>query len=164
MILTTGPYLEVQTLDGILAGGLARANDSIDLKVRVQCPSWIDIDRIQVLVNGRAMESLNFTRESHKEWFTDGVTKFDRIIPIPLNEDAHLIVVAYGSDSDLKIGYGTSGQAGIRPCAYNNPIFVDLDGDGFTPNGDTLGFRLPSGRISVNDAKKQLEQAGLSLD
>ena len=84
MILTTGPYLEVQTLDGILAGGLARANDSIGLKVRVQCPSWIDIDRIQVLVNGRAIESLNFTCESHKEWFTDGVVKFDRTIPIPL--------------------------------------------------------------------------------
>ena len=161
MILTTGPYLEVQTLDGILAGGLARANDSIDLKVRVQCPSWIDIDRIQVLVNGSAAESLNFTRESHKEWFTDGVVKFDRIIPIPLSEDAHLIVVAYGSDSDLKIGYGTSGQAGIRPCAYNNPIFVDLDGDGFSPNGDTLGFPLPSGRISVNEAKDLLSKAGL---
>ena len=164
MILTTGPYLEVQTLDGILAGGLARANDSIDLKVRVQCPSWIDIDRIQVLVNGRALESLNFTRESHKEWFTDGVVKFDRTIPISLSEDAHLIVVAYGSDSDLKIGYGSSGQAGIRPCAYNNPIFVDLDGNGFTPNGDTLGFPLPSGRISVSEAKKLIANAGISTE
>ena len=61
------------------------------------------------------MESLNFTRESHKEWFTDGVVKFDRIIPVSLSEDAHLIVVAYGSDSDLKIGYGSSGQAGYDP-------------------------------------------------
>ena len=163
MILTTGPYLEVKTLDGIIAGGLARANDSIDLNVRVQCPSWIDIDRIQVLVNGRAVKSLNFTRESHKEWFTDGVVKFDRIIPINLSQDAHLIVIAYGSDSDLKIGYGSSGQAGIRPCAYNNPIFVDINGDGFTPNGDTLGFPLPSGRISVSEAKILLTSAGIQF-
>ena len=164
MILTTGPYLEVETMDGILAGGLARATDSIDIKVRVQCSSWIDIDRIQVLVNGRALEKLNFTRSSHKEWFTNGVVKFDRIIPIPLSEDAHIIVVAYGSESDLKLGYGSSGQASIRPCAYNNPIFVDIDGNGFTPNGDTLGFPLPSGKISVNEAKQQMAKAGISLD
>ena len=163
MILTTGPYLEVQTVDGILPGGLARANDSIDLKIRVQCPSWINIDRIQILVNGRSIESLNFTRKTHLDWFSDGIIKFDRTIPISLSEDAHLIVVAYGSESDLKIGYGSSGQSGIRPCAYNNPIFVDIDGNGFTPNGDTLGFPLPSGRISVEKAKKLMVQAGISL-
>ena len=37
MILTTGPYLEVETTEGILPGGLARSNDSIDLKVKIQC-------------------------------------------------------------------------------------------------------------------------------
>ena len=164
MILTTGPYLEVETTEGILPGGLARSNDSIDLKVKIQCASWIDIDRVQVLVNGRAVKALNFTRKSHPEWFTGGVVKFDRILPISLSEDAHLIVVAYGSDSDLKTGYGTSSQSGIRPCAYNNPIFIDLDGDGFTPNGDTLGFELPTGRISVEDAKKQLSSAGIEVE
>ena len=164
MILTTGPYLEVETTEGILPGGLARSNDSIDLKVKIQCASWIDIDRVQVLVNGRAVKALNFTRKSHPEWFTGGVVKFDRILPISLSEDAHLIVVAYGSDSDLKTGYGTSSQSGIRPCAYNNPIFIDLDGDGFTPNGDTLGFELPTGRISVEDAKKQLSSAGIEME
>ena len=164
MILTTGPYLEVQTLDGILAGGLARANDSIDLKVRVQCPSWIDIDRIQILINGRPSKSHNYTRKSNPDWFANGVVKFDRTLSVSLSEDAHLIVVAYGSESDLKIGYGSSGQAGIRPCAYNNPIFVDLDGNGFTPNGDTLGFPLPTGRISVENAKKLLTQAGVSFE
>ena len=161
MILTTGPYLEVSTVDGTIAGGLARANHSIDLKVRVQCPSWIDIDRIQILVNGRPLESLNFTRKSAPERFMNGVVKFDQILSVELTEDAHLIVVAYGSNSDLKIGYGSSGQASIRPCAYNNPIFVDLNGDGFTPNGDTLGFPLPTGKISVDQAKEALRKVGL---
>ena len=73
-------------------------------------------------------------------------------------------MVAYGSDSDLQIGYGSSAQAGIRPCAYNNPIFVDLNGDGFTPNGDTLGFPLPSGRISVTDAKDLLRKAAVPIE
>ena len=164
MILTTGPFLEVSTSDGTIAGGTTRANDSIDLNVRVQCPSWIDIDRIQVLKNGRLDESLNFTRESNPDWFQNGVVKFNKIISIPLSEDAHLIVVAYGTNSDLRIGYGSSGQAGIKPCAYNNPIFVDLNGDGFTPNGDTLGFPLPTGKISVTNAKKLLSQSGAPIE
>jgi hypothetical protein len=164
MILTTGPYLEVSTSDGTITGGYARANDSIDLNVRVQCSSWIDIDRIQVLKNGRPDKSLNYTRESNPDLFGDGVLKFDQTLTIDLTEDTHLIVVAYGSNSDLKIGYGSSGQSGIRPCAYNNPIFIDIDGDGFTPNGDILGFSLPTGRVSVSDAKKLLSQAGIPTE
>ena len=68
------------------------------------------------------------------------------------------------TNSDLRIGYGSSGQAGIKPCAYNNPIFVDLNGDGFTPNGDTLGFPLPTGKISVTNAKKLLSQSGAPIE
>ncbi len=164
MILSSGPYLEVETADGIQAGGLARANGTIDLKVRVQCASWIDVDRIQVLVNGRQEKSLNFTRKSHPKFFSDGVVKFDRTIPVALSSDAHLIVVAYGENFSLKTGFGTSGQSATKPCAYNNPIFVDLDGNGFVPNGDSLGFPLPSGRITVAEAKKQLAKAGLSAE
>lgn len=164
MILTTGPYLEVETLDGVLPGGYARANEFVELKTRVSCPSWIEVDRVQVLVNGRQEPSLNFTRKSHPKLFADGVVKFDQTLRVPLEEDAHLIVVAYGENSDLRVGYGSSAQAGIRPCAYNNPIFVDLDGNGFTPNGDTLGFPLPAGRISVAEAKKQLVRAGKTSD
>ena len=91
-------------------------------------------------------------------FFRNGIVKFDQKIKIPLSEDSHLIVVAYGSNFDLKTGYGSSGQSSIRPCAYNNPIFVDLDGDGFTPNGDSLGYPLPTGRISLAEAKKLLSE------
>ena len=162
MILTTGPFLEVSTQEGIIAGGIARANDSLLLNIKVQCSSWIDIDRIQILINGRADKSLNFTRDSNPNFFRNGIVKFDQKIKIPLSEDSHLIVVAYGSNFDLKTGYGSSGQSSIRPCAYNNPIFVDLDGDGFTPNGDSLGYPLPTGRISLAEAKKLLSELEVS--
>ena len=129
-------------MDGVLAGGLARATDSIDIKVRVQCSSWIDIDRIQVLVNGRALEKLNFTRSSHKEWFTNGVVKFDRIIPIPLSEDAHIIVVAYGSESDLSWDMEAVAKQAFAHV-LTTTRFCGYRWHGFTPNGDTLGFPYP---------------------
>jgi hypothetical protein len=150
-ILTSGPFLQVQTEDGIFPGGSARATGSVKLKVRVQCTDWIDIDRVQVLVNGRQRKDLNFTRKSHPDWFGSGVVKFDRTLPVDLSEDAHVIAVAIGENHDLSTGFGTSTQARIKPCAYHNPIFVDMDGDGFKPNGDTLGYDLPVKQLSVAD-------------
>ena len=158
IILTSGPFLQVQTEDGILPGATTRASGSINLKVKVQCTDWIDIDRVQVLVNGRPRADVNFTRKSNPQFFADGVVKFDRLINVPLSEDAHLIVVAYGENFDLQTGYGTSPQAKLKPCAYNNPIFVDVDGDGFKPNGDTLDFALPVKKITVPEARRILGQ------
>ena len=143
MILSTGPFMEVSTSDGTIAGGITRSNGNVALRVRVQCTDWIDIDRVQVLVNGRQEPSLNFTRAANPAWFQNGTVKFDQTIKVPLQEDAHLIVVALGENFDLKTGYGSSSQASIKPIAYNNPIFVDIDGNGFRPNGDTLGHPLP---------------------
>ncbi len=156
-ILTTGPFLQVRTQDGTGPGDTTRCvGGSVKLQVQVQCTDWIDIDRVQVLVNGRARPELNFTRATHPQMFTHDVVKFSQWIDVPLSEDAHLIVVATGEKSDLSIGYGTSPQAKMHPLAYNNPIFIDFDGHGFTPNGDMLGFPLPVAKMSVEEARRQL--------
>ena len=164
LVLSTGPFLEVTTQNGKIAGDDDRATGGIDLKVRVQCTDWMDIDRVQVLVNSRPDPKLNFTRASHPQMFKDGVVKFDEKIHVPLEHDAHLIVVAIDEDGDQKTCYGTSDYAKVRPCAYNNPIYVDADGSGFKPNGDTLGFELPTGGIKVDAAKEKLMKAGLIKD
>ena len=161
IVLSTGPFLEVTTQNGKIAGDDDRATGVIDLKVRVQCTDWMDIDRVQVLVNSRPDPKLNFTRATHPQMFKDGVVKFDQTIHVPLQHDAHLIVVAIDEDGDEKTCYGTSDYAKMRPCAYNNPIYVDADGHGFTPNGDTLGFDLPVGGMNADKAKAQLVKAGL---
>lgn len=155
-ILTTGPFLSVAAADGAGPGDTTRSPGSVKLWVKVQCTDWIDIDRVQVLVNGRARPELNFTRAANPEMFRDGVVKFERTVEIPLSEDSHLIAVVTGEKSDLSIGYGTSTQAKVKPFAYHNPIFVDVDGHGFTPNGDTLGFPLPVKKMSVEEAKALL--------
>lgn len=158
MVISNGPFLEVSTADGTIAGGLTRALGSIDLHIRVQCTDWIDIDRIQIMVNGRQRSDLNFTRKSHPDWFQNDVVKFDHTINVSLSEDSHIIVAAYGDSFNLKTGYGASWQSDMNPCAYNNPIFVDVDGGGFTPNGDTLEFPLPTKRIPVEEAKRMLKR------
>ncbi len=161
VFVTNGPFLNVETGDGTLPGGSSRAQGSVPLQVKVQCTDWIDVDRVQILVNGRQRTDLNFTRESHAEWFGDGIEKFNRTIDVPLSQDSHLIVVATGENHDLSTGYGSSWQAEMKPLAYTNPIWVDVDGGGFTPNGDNLGWDLPVTGKSVEEVRRMLENAGL---
>ena len=156
MILSTGPYLEVETGSGIVAGGHDRVSGAIELKVKVQCSTWLDIDRVQVLVNGRQVPEYNYTREKNPDMFTDDVVKFDQTLKLHLDQDAHLIVVAVGEKHTLVTGFGSSGQSKLQPIAYNNPIFVDVDGGGFQANGDTLGYDLPVGGLTVDDVKAKL--------
>jgi hypothetical protein len=168
IILTNGPYLEVTLLEGASASGAAPANprraiagDDIalpggfaTLHVRVQCPNWFDVDRVQVLLNGRKDEKLNWTRSANADAFSGEVVKFDRKIPIEFKADTHVIVVATGENSTFGDVFG-SDHAKTRPTAVSNPIFVDADGGGFKANGDTLGAPLPvKGGRAVESAGK----------
>ena len=160
ILVTNGPFMTVTTPDGKIGGDDARANGGIALDVKVQGTDWIDIDRVQVLVNGRPEPKLNFTKATHPAMFKTGAVKFAEKINVPLEHDAHLIVVAMGENSTLVGGYGTSDQAKMHPCCYNNPIYVDVDGHGFKPNGDTLGYEIPAMGISADRAKQLLTRGG----
>ena len=109
-------------------------------------------------MNSRKVPSLNYTAASHPDMFQKGLIAFEQTIEVPLSEDSHLMVVAYGENEDLSIGYGTSSQASWKPCAYHNPIYVDVDGNGFQPNGDTLGWELPVKRLDVDEVKSMIER------
>ncbi|HWB06340.1 MAG TPA: CehA/McbA family metallohydrolase [Verrucomicrobiales bacterium] len=155
-VLSTGPFLEV-TANGSPPGSEINAGGKpVLLKVKVQCNDWLDIDRVQVLVNGRQSKDLNFTRQSHPDWFGSGAVKFDRAIPVPLTEDAHLIVVGVNSKGTLAVGFGSSPQSKMQQIAWSNPIYVDLNGDGWKANGDTLGQDIPVKLPTVEEAERIL--------
>ena len=142
MMITNGPFLEVTTGDGLPIGSSMISEGSVELKIRVQAPNWMEVDRVQILVNGRQPTEYNFRRNSHPKMFAEGVVRFDETVRVELQRDAHLIVVAVGENSDLSKGWGRSPTARMRPTAYTNPIFVDVDHNGFQANGDTLGHPL----------------------
>jgi len=160
IMLTNGPFLTVTAPGGEGPGANVHATGSIRLDVRVQGTDWAQIDRVQVLVNSRPDPKLNFTRATHPDMFKDGVLQFAQQIDVPLQRDSHLIVVATGENSTISGGYGTSGQSKMKPCAYHNPIYVDVDGHGFTPNGDTLGYDLPVMGVTADKARELLSRGG----
>ena len=151
LVMTTGPFLDVKLTpkpaDGpreyaIPGDGVVAEGGRCKLSIRVQCPNWFDVNRVQVFVNGRAEPSLNFTRRDHGERFKNDVVKFDAELPLTLKSDTHLIVATIGEG--LEIGRVMGPQWGKQPpCAVANPIFIDVDGDGFRPSGDDLDVPLP---------------------
>ena len=149
MVLTNGPFLVVTTGDGLPIGSTVVSEGHVDLKILVKAANWIHIDRVQVLVNGRQPKEYNFTAKNHPEMFMQGSVRFDRTVRVKLQQDAHLIVVATAEDSNLKEGWGRNPYGNMHPIAYTNPIFVDVDHNGWHANGDTLGYPLmttpPSG-------------------
>ncbi len=157
LIMTNGPYLEVRLRsEGNSAKPEGTAGDEVTvpggkatLLVRVQCPNWFDVDRVQVFLNGRPTEALNYTRKSTPGRFSDGPVKFEGEIPLELKGDTHVIVAAVGEHSKLGPVMGPEHEKDL-PVAVANPIFVDVDGGGFKANGDDLGAPLPvkGGRVA----------------
>ena len=151
IVMSNGPFLTVAAADAeasdkqrraIPGDDLTATGGKVSLSVRVQCPNWFDVDRVQVFVNGRPDPKLNFTRAAMPEAFGDKVVKFDRELKLELKGDAHLVVAATGENSRLGHVMGPEHEK-TRPIAVSNPIFVDVDGGGFEANGDTLGAPLP---------------------
>lgn len=146
LVMTSGPFLEVKAVaEGAGEAGpgesLAVPGGEVTLQVRVQCPNWFDVDRVQVFVNGRPEPALNFTRREQGDRFSREVVRFEHAIPVRLESDAHLVVVTIGEESSLGPVMGPD-NADKKPIAVANPIFIDVDGGGFQANGDLLGLPL----------------------
>jgi hypothetical protein len=146
VVMSNGPFLEVNARSGnasaIPGDELAVTDHQLELKIRVQCANWLDVNRVQVFLNGRPAEQWNFTRVSRPEKFPPGVVKFEDRLTLRLNSDTHIIVVAAGDG--LKLGPVMGPEHGEdMPVAVSNPIFADVDGNGFQPNRDLLDEPLP---------------------
>jgi len=153
LVMSNGPFLEVRARSPKAANVKEQPwsgvgdeflvpDGKVQMHVKVQCPNWIDIDHVLLLVNGQPSKMHDFTREKHPDKFGDKVVKFDNTFDVELKEDAHLIVIAAGEKSILGPVQGPK-WGKQQPTAISNPIFIDLKGDGFQPNKDTLGSPLP---------------------
>ncbi len=155
IVMSNGPFMEVRLRSGSANQADAASMEAIpgderhvpggraELVVRVQCSNWLDVNRVQVFLNGRPSKEHNYTIRTSPQRFQRGVVKFDSVIPLLLSEDTHVIVAAAGEK--LQLGRLMGPDWGKKmPTVVSNPIFVDVDGDGFQANGDLLDVPLPA--------------------
>jgi hypothetical protein len=142
IIMSNGPFLDVTLNDALPGDDLRPVKGRAVLHVRVCCPNWLDVDRVQVLLNGRPDPKLNFARGSHPQLFHDKAQRFEHRIELALERDTHVIVVATNEAEEIgEVAGPFYGRQ--HATAVSNPIYVDVDGGGFQANGDTLGHPLP---------------------
>lgn len=75
LMMTNGPFLEVTAQAGpegktvTVGDDLSALNGKLSVHVRVQCPKWMAVNRVQVFVNGKPEPKWNYTRRSHSGSF-----------------------------------------------------------------------------------------------
>ncbi len=129
--------------EAIPGGNLLASSGRLHLSVNIQCPNWLAVNRVQVFINGRPDKELTYTARENQDYFgaADNPVKFEAELTVLLEQDSHIIVAAIGEGLTMEKVMGTR-FGKIPPTAVSNPIYVDVDGDGFQPNGDRLGLPL----------------------
>ena len=137
--------LEASVSGGIfieLGGGLspgqsvaARPDGSVTVRVRIAAPSWVAVDELNVFVNGVLERTIPI--DSPRGELLDRTDRLD----FEFEVDSHLVFVAH-SDTLLEVV-----APGERPFGFTNPLFVDVDGGGWSAPGvaDATAAPLPSG-------------------
>ena len=129
VIMSTGPFMTVEllhpTLDRPAAIGdsVTIRGEGAEIAIRIQCANWMDVNRVEVFVNGEMQPELSRTRRKHPDMFGKGVVKFDQRLKVSLPDRAFVIVAAIGERMEL--GRVMGKQYGRRPpVVVSNPVFV----------------------------------------
>ncbi|MFT7622037.1 MAG: hypothetical protein ACI9WU_001202, partial [Myxococcota bacterium] len=161
VVASTGPFVEV-SINGVGMGETASVSGEVELKLRIQTPSWFGISRIEIYRNGTLAKGIDVDVPA------SAIIDFDEVVTLPApGEDSWYVVSAVGLDEEdflapvyhtsplgelsfskitalafQNLGaigtiIGTSSQIPdyfpTLPYAMTNPIRVDVDGDGYTP-------------------------------
>jgi hypothetical protein len=142
MVMSNGPFLKTDINGSVPGDELKVSGEPVTVNIEVYGNSEIEIDRVQVLINGRQDKALNFTTTSHPKFFKADALQFKHTFPLTLDKDVHVIVVATGKRKSHNTQLTTEGKF-PAPIAVTNPLFIDIDGDGFVPSKDALGQPWP---------------------
>jgi len=140
--VSCGPFVRFAARDGTGMGGETAVEDDgeIHFAVRVEAPSWMQVDRVRLLENGVVVDEVVLADWARPDGLRAGVRYDDELVATPL-ADAWYIVEVVGSGGLWPI------QTGDSPYALTNPIDIDQDGDGvWTPPAETHTTRPASAR------------------
>ncbi len=159
VVATYGPFVQLW-VDGHGIGSEVVPDDAtVKVRVEVQAPTWMDVDRVELYRNGELIEVIPVTID-------DDPNRLHHEVDVTLEGDAWFVAIAMGDRSmeplftPVEIPYipldaiviealsGVDSLASLLPTAtplprkypiypygLTNPVWVDLAGDGFDAPG-----------------------------
>jgi len=121
----SGPFITAFVDDAAIGDTATVTGGTVQLDVKVQAPAWMPVTMIKIYGNGSLLEQIPV--EDITE--TDGV-RYEATREYEITEDTYFVVIAGAPDQTL-----APQHPGQRVLTVANPVFVDTDGDGFTPPG-----------------------------
>ncbi len=168
VVASYGPFLTMH-VDGAPIGSDVRARDGVvGIDLRAQAPSWMSLDRIELYANGTLIREFDVPPDTPSDlrfetfidleldedtWFVAIATGSEAMSPvftsveipyIPLEEAVTAAlqpIEAIGSFLSDPVPFPKIHP--ITPYALTNPIWVDVDGDGFQAPG-IPGWMVPA--------------------
>jgi hypothetical protein len=111
VLVTSGPWLEV-SIEGHGPGEVVQAAGPVELLITVDAASWVDVDRVRIVVNG------------HTETTRSTPSLPTRLqVPLELSRGVSYIMVAAEGDAPLPSLAGEL-AAPQRSFAFTNPLWV----------------------------------------
>ncbi len=126
---SNGPIIDVKVNDTFKCGDTLTDKDgNVDLEVRVQSASWVALDMVRLIINGK--RNLGFPIQQKNP----GALDFTKKIQLNIKEDSYIVVEILGKKSLYPVMQATAQDGlssnAILPYALTNPIFIDVDGNG----------------------------------
>lgn len=102
-----------------------------ELAVTVDVPSWSSVEQLQIVVNGIPEELITVDQDA----FVDGRIRVP--FEVELDGDSTVTVVGWSSRTMTHV------LPGRRSWGFVNPLFMDVDGDGWTAPGAAAAALVP---------------------
>lgn len=119
LVVSCGPFLTAKVGAAEVGDTATLAGDLVSVDVHIEAPSWMDVDQVQLIVNGQLMKTQPLIT-------TQDVLRFEGTLTASVSpgQDAWVVVATSG---DQPHGIWARNRASF---AFTNAIYIDGDGDG----------------------------------
>jgi hypothetical protein len=122
VVVSNGPFIEFTIEDAEVGDTLAVSSGTLTARIRVVAPSWVDVRRVMLYVNG--LEQSVFMVEGR-----DRSQRFDESVEFRIRASGFAMVLVEGDDSLAPVippvVHGEESRQ-VTPLAFTNPIWLDL--------------------------------------
>ncbi len=130
-ILYAGPYIDVD-VGGMTVGDtadLSASMDTAELDVAVRWPGWMHVEFIRIYANGQLFQQIDIPAIDESPEPNEALLKvaIKDILGDEITDTYIVVVAASATPANRMPGYGRP------PISVTNPIYLDVDGDGWEP-------------------------------